>query len=126
MVADLSQTVEKAGLLDTHYLDSLEAHLGQSITADILADGMTELADKLRRADQLAAEEARAALARMAHEIAGCAGQLGLHALTLTARGLERTLLRNRRDACGGLAAEMCALGSKSIAALRARMAAIA
>ncbi|MEM7670727.1 MAG: Hpt domain-containing protein [Pseudomonadota bacterium] len=122
MLADPFQAVEKAGLLDTQYLDSLEAHLGQATTLDILADGMIELTDKLRRARELAAADSRAGLARLAHDIAGTAGQLGLHALTLAARSLEKSLLRDRCAACDRLASDVHQIGPRSIAALRTRI----
>ena len=41
--------------LDTEYLARLSGHLGASVLAELLADGLIELTDRLARLDELAA-----------------------------------------------------------------------
>ncbi|MBY8976601.1 Hpt domain-containing protein [Rhodobacteraceae bacterium NNCM2] len=114
---------EMAGLLDNEYLNSLESHLGAETMAEILSGGMTELLGMLERAREMAAAAQRLPLSRVAHDIAGCAGQLGLHSLSISAKNLERSTISDRETDCTLLVAPVIELGPKSIDALRTRLA---
>lgn len=71
--------------LDHAYLARLAGHIGAPETRELLSDGMLELSDRLDRLAELAATGRGAALADLAHDIAGAAGHLGLSRLSLAA-----------------------------------------
>lgn len=82
----------EAQVLDLTYLERLSGHLGTEIAAEILADGMLELSDRLDRVQELAEAGERDALLRLTHDIAGASGHLGLSAMSQGAMAVNREL----------------------------------
>ena len=69
-------------ILNHDYLSGLRRHLGTAHTCELLADGMLDLVGRLDRLAEMARRGDDAALARLTHEIAGAAGNLGLHRIS--------------------------------------------
>lgn len=111
---------ESAELLDHAYLDNLETHLGQQTTTEILSNGLTDLSGRLDRLAELHRESSQAPLALAAHDMVGCAGQMGLSALALLARALERAVHAGRCDTSRLLVTQIAEIGPQSILALQA------
>ena len=109
----------EAELLDNSYLASLEAALGRSVTRDVLADGLIEVSDRLDNLAALAQADRRIEVQQTAHDIAGGAGQLGLHALSVAARKLEQDLKAEPPAAMSPLVEGFLALRPVSLTALR-------
>lgn len=86
------QAPEAPPLLDTAYLERLQKHLGVDVTRELMADGMLELADRMNRLPAMAAERKSEDIARLAHDIAGAAGHLGLSRLSYHATEVNREL----------------------------------
>ena len=79
-------------VLDTAYLERLQKHLGADVTRELMADGMLELADRMDRLPGMAAERKAEDIARLAHDVAGAAGHLGLSRLSYHATEANRVL----------------------------------
>lgn len=79
-------------VLDTAYLERLQKHLGADVTRELMADGMLELADRLNRLPGMAADRKTDDIARLAHDVAGAAGHLGLSRLSFHATEANRAL----------------------------------
>ncbi|MEM9099542.1 MAG: Hpt domain-containing protein [Pseudomonadota bacterium] len=122
MQAQRIPAMPEAELLDNSYLTSLENALGLSVTRDVLADGLIEVSDRLEQLAQLAETGARQEVARTAHNIAGAAGHLGLHALSVGARKLEQELMAEPSRPMAGLVQTFLALGPVSLTALRVHL----
>lgn len=107
-------------LLDNSYLSELNRHLGPEIAIDLLADGVLALTDRVGSLAQAVqnAEDPEGALARLAHDIVGTAGQLGLHRLVHAARQLERKAIA--RAETGIEQRNLAVLTDQSLAALTA------
>lgn len=85
-----------ASVLDEAYLERLQKHLGLEVTRELMADGVIELSDRMDRIADLAKAGEAEALSRLAHEIAGASGHLGLAALSLHAVEAQRALRAER------------------------------
>ena len=117
--ADLA---ESAPVLDRDYLDRLGAQLGEEPLAELLADGLVELTDRLDRLADHARDHARDEALSLVHDLTSLAGHLGLARLSLTAAACQKAL---RRHASGDHAALLCpvlAEGEAACRALRARL----
>jgi hypothetical protein len=77
-------------VLDAAYLDRLAGHLGKPVLKELMADGLIELDDRMRRLDELAEAGDLIGLVRMGHDLVGMAGHLGLSHLSAAAAGLAR------------------------------------
>jgi len=77
-------------LIDFAYLDRLSAHLGESEVRELLEDGLIEIGDRLDEVDRLVAAGERAGVLRLAHDLTGMAGHLGLSALSAAAAAIGR------------------------------------
>lgn len=117
-------------LIDTGYLDRLLQHLGPAVTAELLADGLLELTDRLARLGELAERGELAAIARSGHDIIGTAGHLGLTRLSIAAVDMNRAAraLTTPDGPAAALEAaavieRVRALGAPSLAALAGRLA---
>ena len=107
-------------VLDLAYLERLSGHIGAEVAAELLADGMLELADRLDRVSDLANKGDMEALLRMTHDIAGSAGHLGLSALSRDAVTANRSLREARAQAAPRLVRQMLANRQSSLDALGA------
>ena len=76
--------------LDTAYLARLGGHLGASVMAELLADGLIELTDRLARLAELAAAGDLDGIARLGHDLVGMTGHLGLTRLSAAAAEMNR------------------------------------
>lgn len=71
--------------LDGNYLARLGRHLGEPALTELLSDGMIEVSDRLMRMTTAAAAGRREEVGRLAHDMIGLAGHLGLARVSLTA-----------------------------------------
>lgn len=108
----------QAQVLDMSYLERLSGHLGTEVAAEILADGMLELADRLDRVQELAEAGDRDALLRLTHDIAGASGHLGLSAMSQGAMAVNRDLRTATDKAIAQAVRPLLALRNSSIEAL--------
>lgn len=110
--------------IDMAYLAMLAEHLGAEGVAELLADGLIEVEDRLERIGLAAARGDGASVASLAHDLTGAAGHLGLAALSAEAAHLsERArLLGDRASAMAleVLAGAAIAAGREGLAALEA------
>ena len=105
-------------VLDADYVDRLAGHLGRAVLNELMADGLIELADRLRRVEEAAAAADLAALGRLGHDLVGMAGHLGLSQLSAAAADLSRSA----KDSQAGTvekASVLCAVGWEAAEALR-------
>jgi len=118
------QTAEREGpVLDAAYLARLAGHLGATVTAELLADGMIELTDRLARLDRLAGAGDLEGLARLGHDLVGMGGHLGLTRLSAAAAGLNRAARSGGSPAAAGAAAaEVRDEGTAAVEALRVHL----
>ncbi len=105
--------------LDAGYLARLGGHLGASVLAELMADGLIELTDRLARLDELAAAGDLAGIARLGHDLVGMAGHLGLTRLSAAAAGMNRAAREGAEGQAVALAAEIRWLGAESVDAMR-------
>ena len=110
-------------VLDHDYLDRLGLHLGPAALAELITDGLIEIADRLHRLAELACTPDDAATARFAHDLVGVAGNLGLSALAASAAELQRAARDGDRSRLPGLLATLQAAGAAGEAALREALA---
>ncbi|MEM8700167.1 MAG: Hpt domain-containing protein [Pseudomonadota bacterium] len=122
LVLDIPGEDLGAHLLDRAYIEELATHLGAELATELLADGMIAVSDRLAR---LAANQDASLqeVARMAHDLTGAAGQIGLHALCAAARRLEHLALSQRVAEVPGAMGQVLSLGTASIDALGLRLA---
>ena len=105
-------------VLDTGYLARLAGHVGTVVLAELMADGMIELTDRLVRLGEMAEKGDLDGVAQLGHDLVGMAGHLGLTRLSATAAEMNRTA---RGGAVGGaapLVAEVRRLGTESAEAM--------
>lgn len=76
--------------LDTGHLARLQAHLGPGPLAELVADALISLSDRIKRLGELERDDDPEAVARLAHDLVGMAGNLGLKRLAAAAVELER------------------------------------
>lgn len=105
-------------VLDAAYLARLSAHMGQTVLDELLADGLIELTDRVARVADLSGAGDTAGLQRIAHDLVGMAGHLGLNRLSAAAAELGRGL-RAGGDGAADAAAEICREGAAAAEALR-------
>jgi HPt (histidine-containing phosphotransfer) domain-containing protein len=108
-------------ILDAAYLARLGGHVGMVVMAELLADGMIELGDRVARLAEAEAKGDIDAIARLGHDLVGMAGHLGLTRLSATAAEMNRTV-RDGATASGNAApliAEVRQLGATSVEAMR-------
>ena len=108
-------------VLDRAYLARLDGHVGTVVLAELLADGLIELTDRLTRLGELAAAGDLGGVAQLGHDLVGMAGHLGLARLSVAAAEMNRAA----QDANGAGAdpgpaiAETGRIGAESAEAIR-------
>ena len=105
--------------LDAEYLARLSGHLGASVLAELLADGLIELTDRLARLDELAAVGDLDGIARLGHDLVGMTGHLGLTRLSAAAAGINRAARGGAAGQAVAEAAQVRRLGSEAVEAMR-------
>lgn len=105
--------------LDTDYLARLEGHLGSKALAELVADGLIELTDRLRRLAEFERSGELEAMARLGHDLVGMAGNLGLRRLSAAAAELNRLARDGDRPAALARAAALRRLGFEATEVLR-------
>ena len=105
--------------LDTAYLARLGGHLGASVMAELLADGLIELTDRLARLAELAAAGDLDGIARLGHDLVGMTGHLGLTRLSAAAAEMNRAAREGAAGQAKREAAEVRQLGSEAAEAMR-------
>ncbi len=105
--------------LDTGYLARLGGHLGASVLAELMADGLIELTDRLARLDELAVAGDLDGIARLGHDLVGMTGHLGLTRLSAAAAGMNRAAREGVADQAVAIVAEIRWLGADSVDAMR-------
>ncbi len=106
-------------ILDTGYLARLAGHLGAVVLAELMADGLLELTDRLARLDELAAVGDVDAIARLGHDLVGMAGHLGLTRLSAAAAELNRAARDGAADQAVAIVTHIRGLGAESVDAMR-------
>ncbi len=106
-------------ILDAGYLTRLGGHLGASVLAELMADGLIELTDRLVRLEELAAAGDFDAIARLGHDLVGMAGHLGLTRLSAAAAEMNRAAREGAADQTEAIVAEIRGLGAESVDAMR-------
>ena len=106
-------------MLDSGYLDRLESHLGSAALAELLADGLIELTDRLKRVGELERSANLEALAGLGHDLVGMAGNLGLARLSAAAADMNRAARDGSVPAAQAEAAAVRRLGVEATDALR-------
>ncbi|HUF86033.1 MAG TPA: Hpt domain-containing protein [Thermohalobaculum sp.] len=112
-------------VLDTGHLARLESHLGAPVLAELLADGLIELTDRLRRLAELERAGDLDGLARLGHDLVGMAGNLGLARLSATAGAMHRAACAGRGPEALAEAGGARRLGFEAADALRRHLAAL-
>jgi HPt (histidine-containing phosphotransfer) domain-containing protein len=105
--------------LDTAYLARLEAHLGAAPLAELIADGLIELSDRLRRLAEIERSGNLEAMAPLGHDLVGMAGNLGLARLSLAAAKMQRAARDGSPAAALAEAAAVRRLGIEGADVLR-------
>ena len=105
-------------ILDQDYLTRLAGHVGRSVLAELAADGLLELADRLNRLAELLAADDLDAIARMGHDLVGMAGHLGLSRLSAQAAEMNRAARSGDRRLTGQQVALARELGADAAQAL--------
>ncbi|MEM1345674.1 MAG: Hpt domain-containing protein [Pseudomonadota bacterium] len=109
-------------ILDSEFLARLEGHIGADVVQELLSDGLIEIEDRLQALERAAARHDRGEALRLAHDITGIAGHLGLSALSLASASLVREGREAPDHATPALVAPVLALGPDALAALRRRV----
>ena len=78
--------------LDRDYLARLAEQVGDEALAELLADGLVEVTDRLERLAEAAEAGDGEALRRIAHDLTSVAGHMGLARLSLAAAACQKTL----------------------------------
>lgn len=109
--------------LDTDYLARVEGHLGAAAVAELLADGLIELSDRIKRLGELERQRDLDAVARLGHDLVGMAGNLGLARLSAAAVELDRAARDGSVPAMMAEATAVRRLGLEATDALRRHLA---
>lgn len=109
--------------LDAEYLARLEGHLGTAPLAELIADGLIELSDRLRQLAELERSGDLEAMARLGHDLVGMAGNLGLARLSLAAAEMQRAARSAAPAAALALASAVRRLGIEGADLLRRQLA---
>jgi HPt (histidine-containing phosphotransfer) domain-containing protein len=113
---------QDAPVLDEGYLERLGRHVGRETVAELLADGLIEISDRLSALGAAAESGAREDLRRLGHDLAGLAGHLGLSALSRAAVEMNRAARAEPDRALDEIAAPVLAAGAAACQALRRAM----
>ncbi len=105
--------------LDEDFLARLAGHVGQSVLAELAADGLIELTDRLNRLAELQVAGDSDAIARLGHDLVGMAGHLGLSRLSAAAAALNRAARADDQDGLADQVETATLLGAEAAAALR-------
>jgi HPt (histidine-containing phosphotransfer) domain-containing protein len=106
-------------ILDAGYLARLGGHVGMTVLAELLADGLIELTDRVARLAELEAAGDLDAIARLGHDLVGMAGHLGLTRLSAVAAEMNRAARAGAVSGTGFQVAEVRRLGAASTEAMR-------
>jgi HPt (histidine-containing phosphotransfer) domain-containing protein len=87
--------------------------------AELLADGLIELTDRLARLAELAAAGDLESIARLGHDLVGMTGHLGLTRLSAAAAEMNRAARKGAAGRAKREAAEVRQLGSEAAEAMR-------
>ena len=111
--------------LDTDHLARLESHLGSEALAELVADGLIELTDRLKRLDELKVTGDLDAIAQLGHDLVGMAGNLGLARLSAAAGEMNRLARDRDKSAALVQAGAVRRLGFEAAETLRHHLAAL-
>jgi HPt (histidine-containing phosphotransfer) domain-containing protein len=116
MADDATRT--EAALLDDEMIASLRSALGPAMDA-VIANAVQVIEERVARLDGMAGEPLSDACMRLAHEIGGVAGQVGMRRLSREALTLEQ--LCRAGDAAGAraLAGRIAPVARESLAAMK-------
>jgi HPt (histidine-containing phosphotransfer) domain-containing protein len=106
-------------ILDAGYLARLGGHVGATVLAELMADGLIELTDRLNRLGELAAAGDLDGIARLGHDLVGMAGHLGLAHLSALSAVMNRTAREGNNATTAPLVAEVRRVGATSTDAMR-------
>ena len=107
-----------APVLDPGYVGRLEEQVGADVVAELFADGLVELSDRLDRLADAARDRERDSALALAHDLTSVAGHLGLARLSLTAADCQRVLRRPDPGDLLGAVEPLLAEGAAAIEAL--------
>lgn len=110
-------------MLDEGFLGRLAGFVGQAVLAELAADGLIELADRLARLAEKMADGDLDAVARTGHDLVGMAGHLGLARLSVAAAEMNRAAREGQRAATASEVAKVTHLGIEADRQLRAYLA---
>lgn len=117
---NVAPAYEPAIHLDRDFLGRLEAHIGRDSLTEIAADSLIELKDRFCRLDELAQAGDIEAIARLSHDIAGIAGNMGLREVHGAAIDTNRRARFDEDCDPERLVHALRAAGPDALAALRA------
>ena len=106
-------------MLDTGYLARLAGHVGTTVLAELMADGLIELTDRLTRLTELETAGDLDGIARLGHDLVGMAGHLGLARLSAAVAGMNRAAREGAATQVMPEIGEVQRLGVDSIEAMR-------
>jgi HPt (histidine-containing phosphotransfer) domain-containing protein len=106
-------------ILDAGYLARLGGHIGTAVLAELLADGLIELTDRVARLAELDAAGDLDAIAQLGHDLVGMAGHLGLTRLSAMAAEMNRAARAGSVGNAAPLVAVVQRLGTASAEAMR-------
>jgi HPt (histidine-containing phosphotransfer) domain-containing protein len=112
------RTLAEPPLVDDALLAGLREALGPA-TDGLIAKATEVVEDRLEKLRALAAEPISDGFARLAHEIGGVSGQVGLARLSREALALEHLARIGEAAKARALAEELPALARRSIAAVQ-------
>lgn len=111
---------DDAAVFDRGYLVRLGSHVGEEALRELIADGLFELSDRLRRVEEAAASGDIPQIRALAHDIASVAGHLGLSQLSRLAVDLNRAAHNQPRGDARAIAAPIGRAGPPALTRLRA------
>ena len=106
-------------MLDTGYLERLAGHVGTTVLAELMADGLIELTDRLARLAELEAAGDLDGIARLGHDLVGMTGHLGLTRLSASAAAMNSAAREGIASNAAPLVSEARQLGADSTEAMR-------
>lgn len=109
-------------MLDPGYLARLARHVGGTVLAELMADGLIELSDRMTRLEELAAAGDLEGIARLGHDLVGMAGHLGLARLSAAAAAMNRAAREGSAERAALAAGEVRRLGLDAAGAMRRYM----
>ena len=109
--------------LDTRFLARLEGHLGSDVLAELVADGLIELSDRIKRLGEIQRRGDFEAMARLGHDLVGMAGNLGLARLSSASAAMHRAARDGDPASALAEAAAVRRIGLEAADALRGHLA---